>query len=47
MKPIELVFLILSAAAGVIVLFMMITLIRKADREKREHDDATREKSEP
>jgi hypothetical protein len=47
MKPIELVFLILSAAAGVVVLFMMITLIRKAEREKRDHDEATRDRSEP
>lgn len=38
MKPIELVFLILSAVAGVIVLFMMITLIRKAERDKAAHD---------
>lgn len=46
MKPIELAFLILSVAAGFVVLFMMITLIRKAERDKRD-DDATREKSEP
>jgi len=46
MKPIELIFLILSLAAGVVVLFMMITLIRKAEREKREHD-ATRGKPGP
>jgi hypothetical protein len=46
MKPIELVFLFLSCVAGVIVLFMMITLIRKAERDKREQE-ATREKPGP
>jgi hypothetical protein len=33
MKPIEMVILLLSCVAGVIVLVMVITLFRKAERE--------------
>ena len=43
MKPIEIAFLAASLLAGAFVLVMMISLIRKAEREKREQD-ATREK---